>query len=104
MFDSQWGSPQLSDDTPPGRVCIFLTEIRLDLPNLSIPVSRKFAHETANVIVLSHSLPGQRKCAWLQSSPPPVRGRGGPELTATNRAQSAPHLYVDGVTVSTAIT
>lgn len=29
MFVSQWGSAQLSDDTPPCSVRIFLTQMRL---------------------------------------------------------------------------
>lgn len=72
----------------------------VDLPNLSALVSSKFAYKTANAIVLSHCSLSRVN----EKSSSVVLGHGGPELTATSRAQSAPLLYVDAVAVSSAST
>lgn len=90
MFVSQWGSAQLSDDTPPCSVRIFLTQMRLT----SQTCRRRF-HTSPGVEqqMSAHFLAvcrGNEKVILLGSF-----SRGGPELTATSRALAAARLSVD---------
>lgn len=68
MFVSQWGSAQLSDDTPPCSVRIFLTQMRLTSQTCRRRFSHQFGRRTANVNALSSSLQGGKRKVILPGS------------------------------------